>query len=164
MWCPICTQFVNRAEVSWFSVMAPELFPAGSLLTRCRAIPANANVKKGRKIPKQINTTWISTQLTEITSSSETMVCLSEILQGDEPCSGRQEWVYWEAFSPAPARRWGGDRDVTLRHCGSGCVAAPSRWDPTFDRSCFAGEGVGFCRMTASCFFSLGKPPFISTL
>lgn len=129
MWRPICTQFTNRAEVSWFSVMSPKLFPAVSLLTRCRAIPANANVKKGRKIPNEINTTWISAQLTEITSTSETMVYPSEILQGNQSCTGQQEWVYWGAFSPAsppaPARRGcrpeqaGGDRVVTLPRCGS---------------------------------------------
>lgn len=108
MWRPICTQFMNRAEVSWFSVMAPKLFPAVSLLTRCRAVPANANVKKGRKILNKINTIWISAQLTEITSSLETMVCPSAILQGNQPCSGQQEGIYWAAFSPASPPAQGG--------------------------------------------------------
>lgn len=92
MWHPTCMQFLNRAAVSWFSVMATKFFPAVTLLTCSRAIPANANVIKGIKIPHKINTTWISAQLNEITSlSSETMVCPSEILQGNQSCSGQQE-------------------------------------------------------------------------
>lgn len=49
MWRPVCTQLMNRAEVSWFPAMAPKLFPAVSLLTSCRALPANAHVKWGEE-------------------------------------------------------------------------------------------------------------------
>lgn len=59
----------EQSEVSWFPLMAPKLFPDVSLLTCCRALPANATVKKGRKIPSKITTIWISAQLTEIAAS-----------------------------------------------------------------------------------------------
>lgn len=95
-------QFLNRAAVSWFSVVATKLFPAVSLLTCSRAIPANASVIKKIKIPNEINTTWISAQLNKIISSSETMVCASEILQGNQSCSGQQEQIYWEASALCP--------------------------------------------------------------
>lgn len=125
-------QFLNRAAVSWFSVMATKLFLAVSLLTCSRAIPANASVIKGITIPNEINTTWIGAQLNEITLSLETMVCPSEILQSNQSCSGQQEQIYWEpsalcpclAEPPTSLSKLGGCRVVTLLHCGSGYAAA----------------------------------------
>lgn len=96
-------------------MMATKLFPAMSLLTCSRAIPANTSVIKGIQIPDEINTTWISAQLSKITSlSSETMVCPSEILQSNQSCSGQQGQIYWEASvlfpclaEPPASASWG---------------------------------------------------------
>lgn len=86
-----------------------------SLLTCSRAIPANDSVIKGIQIPDEINTTWISAQLSKITSlSSGTMVCPSEILQSNQSCSGQQGQIYWEASvvfpflaEPLASASWG---------------------------------------------------------
>lgn len=127
-------QFLNRAAVSWFSVVATKLFPAVSLLTCSRAIPANASVIKKIKIPNEINTTWISAQLNKIISSSETMVCASEILQGNQSCSGQQEQIYWEASAlcpclaePPASASWG---DAGSLHSCTVALAMLQLWLP----------------------------------
>lgn len=88
MWHPICRQFMNRAEVSRFSVMAPELFsswvpsqPLQSRTSKCRC-------SKGKKNPVRNKYHMDQCKATEITSSSETMVCPSEILRVGQSCCG----------------------------------------------------------------------------
>lgn len=147
--------------------MATKLFLAVSLLTCSRAIPANASVIKGVKVPNQINTTWISAQLNKITLlSSETMVCPSEILHSSQSCSGQHEQIYWEPSAlcpclaePPASASWG---DAELSHSCTVALAVLQLWFrkhlPKAMARSHCGIGMGH-PFSCSCFFSFPSSP-----
>lgn len=80
----------------------------------------------GRRIPSEINAVWISAQLTEVTSSLETMIRPSEILPGNHSVLLRTSAlpVPLPGGAASPSRAGGCDRLVALTHRISACAVS----------------------------------------
>ena len=101
MWRPICTRFMNRAEVSWFSVKGSRAFPSRVSSHTLQSHTGKCQRWKGKNNPKQNK--YHMDQCTAYQNNFQFGDNgLSQwSLQGNQSCLGHQEWIYWEAFSPA---------------------------------------------------------------